>query len=965
MLWRLPAQHFNYRLHDENSGLCCSTTFDIYQDKKGYIWIATAGGVLRYNGNSYSNILPDSAKGSVFKIYEDDFERIWFVSVMGSLSYYDKLQDKVFLYKYNKATLSAVNDKKNVAVRDFGVLKDCTLVFGTIGKGFFTVSPNGVIKNKPLKKIDVRDNYILQKNGGMYSCYSEHDENTKRSARLSIYDNDKEIYSFGQPYEVYNNNCFYIPRKNGHVIFTAFGHLVDLYNGKVQEILTGKSNIISLSEDSDSCLWVGYLDGGVKRIPPNKPVSCPQGKIFFHNLQVSRVTEDHEHGFWFSTLENGIIYVPETKLESFEAYDLSIKREKLSSLASDGGSRVFAGTTKGEVKTYSRGNLVSAVTVGDHVNSIRALFFDPLEKRLYIGGDGVYYVDDNNKVIQKDPTLCVGFFRQGTDFYSVALAGVSKNFEFEKKGLIRKSGTTIRLYSAYTDSRKKTWIGTAAGLYYMKDSNLVEQPDALWKDEIIYDITEIAGNLYVATKNKGLLRWDGKKAEPVFVHGSLKKHILFNLYRQNDSILWISSTCGLYKYNVRSEKAEFMLNKNKGLYSNYVRDFLILNDTGYVVTQDGVSYFNVKDNFRNNAAPPVYIHDFIVDSVSYAKQQSPVLKYNSKYINIAVEGLTYRQTGKKLYTYRLKGYSEEWQQSNSDNIQLASLPSGSYTFEVKAQNEDGVFSSQPAVFSFIIRKPLWRELWFQMLLLLLAAIVTAIIFYTRLKRIKKANKIMEQLSNYKQQALSMQMNPHFIFNSLNSIQAYVLSEKPMKAAKYLAVFSKLMRKSLDNSRKEFIPIEEEVNTLELYLQLESNRAKHLFEFWFDYDKEQLKDIMIPPMLIQPHIENAIKHGFKNRENKKAGSIKISFVMRNQSLYCAVEDNGVGYKNTEAMPESKANIHKSAGIDVTRTRLELLCKNHGFEFYFEIKDRPETVPGETGTIVEFIIPYLYETKSIDS
>jgi tetratricopeptide (TPR) repeat protein len=213
--------------------------------------------------------------------------------------------------------------------------------------------------------------------------------------------------------------------------------------------------------------------------------------------------------------------------------------------------------------------------------------------------------------------------------------------------------------------------------------------------------------------------------------------------------------------------------------------------------------------------------------------------------------------------------------------------------------------------------------------------------------------------------LRSQMNPHFMFNSLSTIQSFVLSETPIKAAKYLSLFSNLMRRTLDNSRKDYIFLEEEIDVLNSYLELEAIRMNRLMNFSFQYDKQSLGGILVPPMLIQPHLENSIKHGLKNLPENVPGEITVSFRLYEKALYCVITDNGIGINESMKL-KVNSPAHQSSGIDITKKRLELLCKNMRIQYYFKISDRSDQSPLDiTGTIVEFILPWKYETKGSHS
>ncbi len=246
---------------------------------------------------------------------------------------------------------------------------------------------------------------------------------------------------------------------------------------------------------------------------------------------------------------------------------------------------------------------------------------------------------------------------------------------------------------------------------------------------------------------------------------------------------------------------------------------------------------------------------------------------------------------------------------------------------------------------------------FLLIVVIAICVCLALLFRVRFNKLKAQQKNLE----LEQKLLRSQMNPHFIFNALSSIQSFVLSEDPLKAAKYLSMFSKLIRAIFENSGRETITINEEIETLKLYMDLECLRAKKPINFQVRVDENVTNNILVPPMLVQPYVENAIKHGLKNTISKDPEEIIVSFYFINTSLYCTVEDNGIGI-NAAKLLASKNSLHKSAGILVTSQRLELLSKLFGFKFDFFVMDKSELKNNLSGTIVKFLLPYKYETKS---
>jgi LytS/YehU family sensor histidine kinase len=282
-------------------------------------------------------------------------------------------------------------------------------------------------------------------------------------------------------------------------------------------------------------------------------------------------------------------------------------------------------------------------------------------------------------------------------------------------------------------------------------------------------------------------------------------------------------------------------------------------------------------------------------------------------------------------------------------VSYYNLEPGNYTFHVKAANENGI-SSPEIAYSFTIRPPFWKTWWFRSLMALL---VVALIFWfikRRERSIREQNRMELQLSELRLQALQSQMNPHFIFNSLNSIQSFIVKNNPIEAARYLAKFSALMRKILDNSHHQFQPLDTIIETLQLYVELESFRFSQGFTYKFDItDDPAREEVMLPPMLLQPFVENAIIHGLMPKEGAKHLLVKVT--VDNDDLLCIIEDNGMGRQNAGA----KKPGHISRGQQLTAGMVESLKTLRQIHASIEYVDLTNGAGQPAGTRVLIRIP----------
>jgi sensor histidine kinase YesM len=220
-------------------------------------------------------------------------------------------------------------------------------------------------------------------------------------------------------------------------------------------------------------------------------------------------------------------------------------------------------------------------------------------------------------------------------------------------------------------------------------------------------------------------------------------------------------------------------------------------------------------------------------------------------------------------------------------------------------------------------------------------------------REKKKTELNKKIANIESQALRAQMNPHFIFNTLSSIQHYISNNDTDAALKYLSKFAKLMRKIMDNSKQQMIAVAEEINALNLYLELEVMRFDKKFEYQIIIDPEidQTYD-RIPSMLIQPYVENAIIHGLLPKQGN--GKIFIELKKLNDTLLCTIKDNGIGREKSMEFKKNRVQQHKSMGMSITKERLDILNSSLNSNINAEIIDLFEN-GNSSGTKVQLIIP----------
>lgn len=321
-------------------------------------------------------------------------------------------------------------------------------------------------------------------------------------------------------------------------------------------------------------------------------------------------------------------------------------------------------------------------------------------------------------------------------------------------------------------------------------------------------------------------------------------------------------------------------------------------------------------------------------------------------------------TGNTLYRYRVMGLNNQWSLlDDTRQVIYPNLPPGRYVLEVEAQLAWDIQTRGLSRFEFRIMPPWWQTWWFYTSLGILVILLFWIILLLRVRFIKKlATRKLKQereISELRIRALQAQMNPHFTFNAINSIQYYILNKDKNSAFQFISYFSKLIRQTLEFASRNSVSIKEEISFIENYLKLEQMRFENKFEYKIDVDPSfDNHRQQIPPMLLQPFVENAILHGVMHKD--VPGMIKIRFKLSNEnSIHCIVEDNGVGRKRSAEINQGRHKSHRSIGLDITSRRLGLMNEAGSNDYGVEIADLYEDDGNPAGTRVEITIPLLTE------
>lgn len=471
--------------------------------------------------------------------------------------------------------------------------------------------------------------------------------------------------------------------------------------------------------------------------------------------------------------------------------------------------------------------------------------------------------------------------------------------------------------------------------------------------------------LHAKKRNKSTQHFDKKDG---LIHNKIAHAV-----SDKNGTIWLLSELGISSIDVKNKKIKNYSEAEGVAYSpSHFSGGLTKDDRGniYFGSFISVNYFDPSNVHKNQYVAPLFFTEAYVDDSLMAfdlfeKQKKPFnFSYQNRKFSFHYAMLNFLHHEGNSYEYQLSGLDEKWHSNqNNHEISFNGLPPGKYTLKVRGKNNDGIAGLNEATLEFVILPPFWQTWWFRFLIVggIISAVI--IIFKRREKAYKAKAEIKHQLIEAEMKALRAQMNPHFIFNCLNSINRYIIKSDIITASDYLTKFSRLIRLILDTSAAELISLENETKLLKLYMEMEALRFDKKFKYEIDMDEkthDEAANIFIPTLLIQPYVENAIWHGLMHKKDK-SGTINLQFKKLNDSqIQVVIQDDGIGRQHSAVIKASDSLKKKSYGMSVGAQRLQLIS---GVATSVHIEDLYENeVPA--GTRITLIIPFKIKTNTDD-
>ncbi len=939
--------------------------------------MATNMGVSRFDGRTFVNYdvqngLPEN---TVFEIYEDESERLWFISFPFQLSYF--YNDSIYQYKYNYILESIAGHGMIPIKKSFQADEKDNVIFSFLnGSKLYKIDDFGNLTTLEEITKDTISVVVTKSKGQLLAA--QNSTSGKKEFTLYIKTKEKPVTLTVPKYpSKYSGGYFLLDQtKKGDLLFAHNELLVHIFNDGKYIVHNLKDRILWINVEDDGTLWVGKEFSGVDKYNSDL-IHLGPSESYLKGISVSSVLVDNEGGVWYTSLGNGVFYRPTKAFTSYTSSD-GLSGINVKAVAPFKGKLYLGFDDSYFLDVIEEGKLKNIEDFGNDRNKVKVLntFNDKVlwigtETHLHSYNNKEFHKIYNNHPILVKQSIYSNFvfstkYINPIDSASVLL-GQMRSLSIVKKGKVvydsyLDDSIALRIESIKTDYDSSYLLGTFSGLYRLKDNNFsfLGEASELLSQRII-DIVIIGKHQYVlGTKGSGLvISLPDTIFQITHSQGLSSNSISSILITGND--LWVATNNGLNLLKLdelRSGNPKIIVfKKENGLISNEINQIKGDSNFIYIATNGGLTIFDRRKYQPFINPPPVYIHGVNIMDQSTAIAANYDLGYDQNFIRISYAGISFRDAGDLLYKYKLIGLSnDKWVYTKNIEVEYAFLPPGNYRFEVFAINSEGLVSSTPATINFIIHPPFWKTWWFKTLM----AIVTLILIFSavrmRMQEIKRKHAMQSDIIRYRQQSLLRQMDPHFVFNTLNSIQSFIIKNESKVATIYISKFSRLMRLILTNSQKQTVRLSNEINALNLYLELESMRFKEKFEYSITHDSSVVPDMcFIPAFIVQPFIENAIWHGIMPLD--KAGKINVNFEKDGEQLICTVEDNGVGRDSSARNKSDFDKGKESLGISIVETRLELLSQYYGVEIGIRFTDLLSEDQIPIGTRVAVNLPLV--------
>ena len=945
----VTAQEYGYTRYDSKDGLAGSTVYCMTQDKDGFLWFGTESGLSRFDGTHFKNFtkadgLPDN---EIIQLFADSKGRVWISAFKKTICYY-----------YKGKIYNITNDTLLTSIRMYDQVLQ------------FVEDANGNILMKETSRL-----HLLPSNGRAITIDKIGDKPIDYISIVARSETGNFLVAYEDRLFEYNNRRFVLRKMLDFspVFYThtalSFKGIVAWCKGNVLKSHAFETNNIHSWQMSDMPVNLNFLDdiqygictkdGAIIRNINN----AGSDEHFLKGVPVSNLMKDSEGNIWFCTFGQGVYRLNSTSVFNLKLKDDNLPAQQVLSFAMYNQS-ILAGTETGRLYRLSaetgkpeKENILLPVKEKDPIIGICSLNGN---RYIYATRDRLIKVSPGGKLLKLIVLVKAIFVDKDKLYVATNVHALSMDTaNLSETGSIWRGRTTTVFASNDT-----MYVGTLNGLYCQFPDKSIEylgEKNPELNTRITYIRKDSSGILWVGTYGDGIIAWkNGHIIKRIDQQNGLTSNFCRTMFL-NGNGLWIGTDKGLNRIDI--SKPAYPVKKyttGDGLASNIINAVYVEGSNVFVGTPEGVTFFDEQKIPSSSRCDLTFV-DIGVGGQTYFPDEMPaVIAHAKNNVQFNYVGISYKSAGDIRYHYRLLGVDSNWKETRETFLSYPTLPSGDYELQVQAINKFDV-PSKIITSRFIIEKLIWEKTWFLILVALFFLTGTGSLVWLIISRIRRREQektaINIRIGDLEQLARKAQMNPHFIFNSLNSIQQYVMDADIVGANKFISGFSRLIRQTLDFSSKAEITLEEELNYLSNYLDLERTRLENAFSWSVqvaeDVDSEEY---YIPPMILQPFVENSVRHGLRYRKDNE-GKVIICVKKTNNHLICVLEDNGIGRKAAMRFKSISPIEYQSKGLSLTAERIAMFNKNSIHEISMQIEDLEDDQHNALGTRVTISFPIL--------